>query len=184
MTVKRDLLVVVATAIAYVGLVKLNDFFFSSFSFSNGVDWIFLPSGLRLAFILVFVESGAVGVAIASILLSHFSPSAADLVTSLGTGIISGFAPLLARQVCIDLLKLDADLRNLSTAILFKISAVFAIFSALLHQLWYTWLGQTPHFIDSTLVMTAGDFSGTVLVLYASKFVLTTLLPTVGSRSS
>ena len=184
MTVKRDLLVVVATAIAYVGLVKLNDFFFSSFSFSNGVDWIFLPSGLRLAFILVFVESGAVGVAIASILLSHFSPSAADLVTSLGTGIISGFAPLLARQVCIDLLKLDADLRNLSTAILFKISAVFAIFSALLHQLWYTWLGQTPHFIYSTLVMTVGDFSGTVLVLYASKFVLTTLLPTVGSRSS
>ena len=121
MTVKRDLLVVVATAIAYVGLVKLNDFFFSSFSFSNGVDWIFLPSGLRLAFILVFVEWGAVGVAIASILLSYFS---------------------------------------------------------------HTWLGQTTHFIYSTLVMTVGDFSGTVLVLYASKLVLTTLLPTVGSRSS
>jgi len=60
---------------------------------------------------------------------------------------------------------------------------VFAIFSALLHQLWYTWLGQTPNFIYSTLVMTVGDFSGTVLVLYASKFVLTTLLPTVGSKS-
>ena len=181
MTVKRNLLVVTATAVAYVGLVKLNDFAFSSFSFSNGVNWVFLPSGLRLAFILVFVEWGAVGIATASLLLSYLSQSDGSLVTSLGTGAISGFAPLLARKVCIDFLKLDADLRNLSATILFKTSAVFAIFSALLHQLWYTWLGQTSNFIHSTLVMMMGDFLGTVIVLYASKFVLTTLLPTVGT---
>ena len=181
MTVKRNLLVVVATAIAYVGLVKLNDFFFFSFSFSDGVHWVFLPSGLRLAFILIFVVWGAVGVAIGSMLLCYFSQSDGNLVTSLGTGIVSGFAPLLARQVCIDFLKLGADLRNLSATILFKTSAVFAIFSALLHQLWYTWLGQTSNFIRSTLVMMMGDFLGTVIVLYASKFVLTTLLPTVGT---
>ena len=141
----------------------------------------FLPSGLRLAFILIFVVWGAVGVAIGSMLLCYFSQSDGNLVTSLGTGIVSGFAPLLARQVCIDFLKLGADLRNLSATILFKTSAVFAIFSALLHQLWYTWLGQTSNFIHSTLVMMMGDFLGTVIVLYASKFVLTTLLPTVGT---
>ena len=145
------------------------------------MNWVFLPSGLRLAFILVFVEWGAVGIATASLLLSYLSQSDGSLVTSLGTGAISGFAPLLARKVCIDFLKLDADLRDLSAATLLKTSAVFAIFSALLHQLWYTRLGQTTNFIDSTVAMAVGDFLGTAIVLYASKFVLTTLLPTIGT---
>jgi hypothetical protein len=60
---------------------------------------------------------------------------------------------------------------------------VIALCSALLHQLWFTWIGQTAHFIQSTVAMTVGDFLGTVLVLYASKFVLTTLLPAIGTRS-
>jgi hypothetical protein len=183
MTVRRNLLVVTTTALAYLALFQLNNFLFSSVSFSEGVDWVFLPSGLRLAFILVFVQWGALGVAIASMLLSYFSQSDGGLVASLGTGMISGFAPLLARQVCLDLLKLDAGLRNLSAATLFKTSAVFAICSALLHQLWYTWLGHTASFIDSTVAMAVGDFLGTVIVLYASKFVLTALLPSVGTRS-
>jgi hypothetical protein len=182
MTVRRNLQVVAATAVAYIALFMLNNFLFSSFSFSRGVDWGFLPSGLRLAFILVFVEWGAVGVAIGSMLTTYFMQSDGNLMTSLGTGLISGFAPLLARQACIDLMKLDANLHNLNTATLFKTSAIFAIFSALLHQLWYTWLGYTANFIDSTVAMTVGDFTGTVLVLYASKFVLTKLLTGLGAK--
>ena len=184
MTLKRHSLVVAATAVAYVALFELNSLLFSAFSFSTHVDWIFLPSGLRLAFILVFVEWGAVGVAIASMLITYFFQPDGQLITSLCTGMISGFAPLLARQVCIDILKLDANLRNLSTTTLFKTSAVFAICSALLHQLWFTWLGHTTNFIQSMVAMAVGDFLGTVIVLYAAKFVLTTLLPTIGTRST
>ena len=183
MTLKRHSLVVAATAVAYVALFELNSLLFSAFSFSTHVDWIFLPSGLRLAFILVFVEWGAVGVAIASMLITYFFQPDGQLITSLCTGMISGFAPLLARQVCIDILKLDANLRNLSTTTLFKTSAVFAVFSALLHQLWFAWIGQTTHFIDSAVAMAVGDFLGTVIVLYTSKFVLTTLLPGVGTTA-
>jgi hypothetical protein len=183
MTVKRNTLVVTATAIAYLALFELNSLLFSAFSFSTHVDWIFLPSGLRLVFILVFVEWGAVGVAIGSMLITYFMQSNGNLMESLGAGLISGFAPLLARQLCIDFLKLDAGLRNLSTGSLLKISALFAICSSLLHQLWFTWLGQTTHFIHSTVAMAVGDLLGTVIVLYTSKFVLTTLLPSVGTRS-
>lgn len=183
MTLKRNFLVVAATALAYAALFELNSLLFSAFSFSTHVDWIFLPSGLRLAFVLVFVECGAVGIAIASMLLSYFLQSDGNFMTSLGTGVISGFAPLLARQFCLDLLKLDAGLRNLNTATLFKTSAVFAICSAVLHQLWFTWIDQATNFIQSTVAMAVGDFLGTVIVLYTAKFVLTTLLPTIGTRS-
>ena len=54
--------IIVATAVAYFSLFQLNSYFFSSSGFSEGVNWIFLPSGLRLVFILLFVESGAVGI--------------------------------------------------------------------------------------------------------------------------
>ncbi len=179
MNINRNLLVVLGTACAYGLLFELNRVLFSSFAFSSSVDWIFLPSGLRLAFILVFVQWGAVGVAIASALLTYFFQTDESIVNALLTGAISGLGPLLARQVCIDLLKLDAHLRDLNTATLIKTAAVFALFSSLLHQVWYTWIGQTSRFIDATIAMATGDFLGTVIVLYAAKFVLTNILPSV-----
>ena len=51
---QKNVLVVGVTALAYLLLFELNNALFTSFSFSAGVNWIFLPSGLRLAFILVF----------------------------------------------------------------------------------------------------------------------------------
>ncbi len=182
MNVRRNAAVVMSTALAYIVLFKLNHFLFSSLSFSQGVEWVFLPSGLRLAFILVFVEWGAVGIAFASMLISYFFQPDGEIVTSMCTGMISGFAPLLARQVCIDILKLDAGLRNLSTITLLKTSMVFAVFSALLHQLWFVWIGRTSQFVSSAVAMAIGDFLGTVLVLYAARFVVIAIIPAIGRK--
>jgi hypothetical protein len=163
---------VVGTFIAYTALYFLNDFLFSSLQFSPGVNWIYLPSGFRLMFVLLFVESGAVGVALASIFLSSIFNFKGDLITVLVTGLISGFAPYLARYVCHDRLSMDLGLQNLTARKLIGVSVVFALISASMHQVFYTWRGQTENFFASTAVMFLGDIVGTITMLYIAKFVL------------
>lgn len=90
--------IVVLTAAAYVALFEINSLLFSGLSFSANADWIYLPSGLRLGFVLVFGVWGALGIAMASIgtnLLHYPSGDAATLVVA---GLISGLSPLLARK--------------------------------------------------------------------------------------
>ncbi len=165
-----------ATAVAYFSLFQLNSYFFSSSGFSEGVNWIFLPSGLRLVFILLFVESGAVGIMAASVFISYFYQFEGNLLTIAGAGFLSGFAPWLARLICIDRFNLDVDLKNLTPATLFKIAVLFSVLSSVLHQLWYILRGVTENFVNSATVMALGDLLGTVVVLYAAKGVLA-LLP-------
>ena len=177
MTHPRRLLVVALTSIAYFLLFELNNVLFSSLGYSKGVDWIFLPSGLRLVFILVFVEAGAAGIALASIFITHFYQADGQLFNSVVVGMISGLAPLLARRVCIDLLKLDVNLQKLTAATLLKAALVFAVMSSVLHQLWFSWRGQSENILSGTGVMMVGDFAGTVIMLYAAKFLLTKFMP-------
>lgn len=183
MTSQKNISIAVATAIAYVLLFELNNYLFSSFAFSKGVDWIFLPSGLRLAFILIFVEWGAVGIVLASFAISFGFYFNGDVVTALGAGVISGTSPLLARLICIDKLKLNVDLASLTPTTLLKVAVVFAVLSPVMHQLWFTFRGHTVDFISSTAVMAVGDLTGTLVVLYATKLLLT-FLPTLGASKA
>jgi hypothetical protein len=60
---------------------------------------------------------------------------------------------------------LDTLLVNLTGRDFFKISVLFAVVNALLHQLWYFWMDKTQDFVASILAMGVGDWFGTVLVL-------------------
>jgi hypothetical protein len=163
---------VVGTFIAYTALYFVNEWFFSSLQFSPGVNWIYLPSGFRLMFVLIFVESGAIGVALASMFLSSLFTFKGDLISVLVTGLISGFAPYLARYVCHDKMGMDLELRDLTARKLISVAVVFALLSASMHQVFFSWRGQTKNFISSTAVMTVGDIVGTILMLYVAKLVL------------
>ena len=174
---KNALPIVAATAITYWLLFTLNNWLFSALEFSTGVNWVYLPSGLRLAFILIFVELGAVGIALASVAISFGYYFEADPVVAWGSCIISGFSPLLARLICIEKFKLDVNLHQLTPAILLKVSLVFSVISAVSHQLLFSWRNHSDDFISSTVVMAVGDFLGTLIVLYVAKF-LVNLVPT------
>lgn len=185
MSAKRNALVVFATALLYAALFELNSLLFSSFSFSKGVDWVYLPSGLRLAFILIFGVWGALGIGLSSIAISLNFYFLGDYQTAILTGLISGFSPLLARKFCVDFVGLDVNLEKLSPSTLLKIAAIFAVISPVLHQLWFVARGKTQDFISSTAVMVLGDFTGTVIVLYITKSLLNAIQSTssLNSRS-
>jgi hypothetical protein len=165
-------LLALGSAVAYVFAFKLNFMLFDSLEFSHGVNWIFLPSGLRMLLVLVLLNSGAFGIAVASCIINYMTGSPDQHVFNIVTALISGFAPLMARQICVDYLQLGASLNNLTSKSLFQLSVVFAIISSVLHQVWFFWNDAAEHFIVNSLVMAVGDWVGTVLLLAtASLFI-------------
>jgi hypothetical protein len=172
MKVWRNVLVVIFTAAAFFVGFKLNHFLFQSLEFSKGASWIFLPSGLRLVFVLVFAEFGAVGIVLGSLCIGLQSYYIDDPVNAVIAGLLSGVCPLIARRACTYFLRVRPDLETLTPVALLQMAAVFAVISGLLHQAWYSLHGQTDQFVSSAGVMALGDFTGTLVVLYVAKYAL------------
>lgn len=171
----RVVVVVAGCAAAYLAMFWLNQLVFASSGFSQGVDWVFLPSGVRLAAVLVFVHWGALGVALATAAISWHSHAEGGVLAASITGVISGFAPWLARWLYLRLAGIGTDLAQLSSGTLLRMAALFAVITALMHQLWYWSRGMTQDLLQSTAVMAVGDFVGCLIVLYAIKAGLAAL---------
>ena len=155
-------------AAAYFVLFQLNFILFADLEFSEGVNWIFLPSGLRLLLVLVLYEMGAIGIGLGSLAINYFLGDINHSnyhLFNVVTAFISGFAPYLARRIAVDWFNIDVDLQGMTSKIFFKITLLFAVISPLLHQLWFYWCGVTDDFVQSTFAMFIGDWFGTILVL-------------------
>jgi hypothetical protein len=92
-------------------------------------------------------------------------------------GILASAAPYLAYRLARSGFGLQSSLANLSPARLLACVLGYSIASPLLHHIWFALQGQTHNLVSSFLVMTAGDLSGTLIVVYAAKALLT-LIPT------
>jgi len=135
-----------------------------------GVSWIYLPAGLRLFLILIFGLAGAIGFAIATFAISFFGVFLLDLVTCIGIGAISGFAPLLAKWVVVSNIPINNDLSNLSLQKIIFCVAVYAFMSAGLHQYWFVLRGLESGSLDHFLVMFVGDIAGSILLIALIKY--------------
>ena len=122
--------------------------------------------------VLVLLNSGAVGIALASCFINYMTGSSDQHVFNIVTAIISGLAPLLARQICVDYFQLGTNLNNLTSKSLFYLSVMFALVSAVLHQVWYFWNKASESFISGVCVMAVGDWLGTVLVLATASLLI------------
>ena len=171
-SVVAALLTTVTCGVAYAVFFLLNHLLFEHLEFARGVNWVFLPSGLRLTLVLICLEWGALGIAWASIAISYFGYGMAPL-DALVTGAISGLAPWLARRLCLNWLGMDPNIQHLHPRQLIQLGLIFSITSPVLHQLWYSWHGWSNQFIQDTLVMIIGDLLGTLIVLFILRlFVL------------
>lgn len=151
---------------SYSILFYLNDWLTSYLAYGLGVNWIYLPAGLRLFLTLVFGLSGAIGIALASFMICYFGQFPPELTTCIGIGLISGFAPYLARIFVVSNVNVSPDLSNLSLPKLALCILIYALLSAGLHQWWFAVRGldETGSF-NHFLVMLLGDVLGTVLLV-------------------
>ncbi len=163
----------VISSMAYTFLFYFNSWITSDITFGLGVSWIYLPAGLRLFLTLIFGLPGAIGIAIASFLISYYGEFPSNLIVCVGIGLISGFAPYLARYFVFSNLRLESDLSNLDFPKLIACILIYALLSAGLHQLWFSTMtlentGSVNHF----LVMFIGDVLGSLLLISLIKYCL------------
>lgn len=159
-------------AIAYFCAFQLNAYWFDWFEFSPGVNWVYIPSGLRLLFVLVLLETGALSIAVASLLINYSVGPPDEHVFHIVTALLSGGAPYLSRHIAVHFFKLSPQLSGLTSAGFFQLSLMFAFVSATLHQIWFYWNGRTENWLNSSLAMGVGDWLGTALVLAFASLVI------------
>ena len=158
---------------AYTFLFYCNSWLTNSITFGLGVSWIYLPAGLRLFLTLIFGLPGAIGIALASFLISYYGDFPHDLTVCIGVGLISGFAPYLARYFVFSNLRLESDLSNLNFPKLIACILIYSLLSAGLHQWWFSIMtledtGSVNHFV----VMFIGDVLGSLLLISLIKYCL------------
>jgi hypothetical protein len=163
----------VMSAFSYAALFYVNDLLTNNLIFGLGVNWIYLPAGLRLFLTLIFGLPGAIGIGAASFFISYFGHFPGELTVCIGIGLISGFAPYLARFFVFSNLRLDPDLSNLNFPKLLACILIYSLISAGLHQWWFATVAlENTGSLNHLLVMFLGDVLGSLLLISLIKSCL------------
>lgn len=181
-SIRLNISLVIVSAILFLSVFLANEALFNSlhFEFVRGMNWIYLPAGMRLLCTLAFGGAGAVGVLIASWITCIFYFFPDDPLRSFAGGIASAAAPYLVYKFAQKFYGLQASLVNLNAKRLLLLAVMYSMANPLLHHLWLLLRGD-PLQGTGFIVMVVGDLLGTLVILYAVKFTLF-LLPALNRR--
>jgi len=163
---------VLLSTLLYMAFFYFNQYITVPLEDAKGVNWIFLPAGLRIFLTLIFDYSGAVGLAIASILINYFGFYESDDLTILGIAVICAATPLLGRHFVIHNLKVNPDLSNISFQQLLVIIVAYALLSSGFHQIWFVLRGLNSGSLNHWIAMFSGDICGSILFIAMIKYGL------------
>ena len=172
MQLQKSVWVVALTALAYMGLFSFNQFVFPTLDMASARGLVFLPSGLQLIGILLFVEWGALGLVLGALAMGLGPLYAGDPITAIGAALLADLAPLCARALCVRYDALDEDLHGLSGGAFLRLTVVFSALSALMGQLWLLGRNQGGDLWADMALHFTGDLLGALIVLYSAKLVL------------
>ncbi|MES3025181.1 MAG: hypothetical protein V4857_26705 [Pseudomonadota bacterium] len=170
--VRMQLSMVGATMAAFLLMLAVNEWLFTRFEFTRGINWIYLPAGMRLLCTLLFGGAGAVGLLLVSWLVCFFYFFPDDYLRSFMGGILAAAAPYLAYRTAQQVFGLQASLANLSPKSLLACCVGYSLASPLLHHIWFALHGDTEDLAHRFVVMAVGDLSGTLIVIYTMKLLL------------
>lgn len=161
---------IILSAALYMAFFYFNQTITTPLEEAKGVNWIFLPAGLRIFLTLILDYSGAIGLAIASLLINYIGFYELDLTSTLGIAIICGVAPLLGRHFVIHNLNIQADLSNISMKQLLLIIIAYSLLSSGLHQIWFSTRGLDSGSWNHFIAMFCGDAAGSILFVAIIKY--------------
>jgi len=164
-------LMVLVTMVLFVAMLAINEWLFTHLEFARGINWIYLPAGVRLLSTLLFAEAGAIGLLLVSWLVCFFYFFPDDPVRSLAGGILAALGPYLIYRAAQHRYGLHASLATLTPKRLLILIVAYSLASPLLMHLWFALQGQEG-LVQGFLVMFIGDLSGTLLVIYTVKGAL------------
>lgn len=174
---------VLATIVMFALMLVLNEWLFLKLEFVPGINWVYLPAGMRLLCTLLFGEAGAVGLLIISWLVSflHFFPN--DFSRAFMGGILATVAPYMMYRLAQQVFGLKASLTNLSPKRLLICVVAYSVASPLLHHIWFFLHGDRENLVQGFIVMFVGDLNGTLIVIYTMKGLLS-LIPASRLRTA
>ena len=173
---KLHAVMIVLTIVLFIGALGVNEWLFTRLEFAPGINWIYLPAGVRLLSTLLFGATGAIGLLLVSWAVSFFYFFPDDPMRAFAGGILASAAPYLVYLGLQRFWGLQPSLKNLTPKRLLLCSLIFALASPLLHHLWFAFYERKANLLASFVAMATGDLGGTLVVLYFAKFVLS-LLP-------
>ena len=163
---------VAGSTILFLLVFVINEWLFNSATFEvvRGMNWIYLPAGMRLLLTLLFGGAGAIGVLIASWITCVFYFFPDDPLRSFAGGIASALGPYLVYKMAQYMYGIEASLANLNAKRLLILAVVYSFASPSLHQFWLLLRGDEVG--ANFFVMVIGDLLGTLVVIYTIKFAL------------
>jgi hypothetical protein len=167
---------VVATVLLFLCLNAFNEWLFIKLEFASGINWVFLPAGMRLLATLLFGTAGFIGLLIASLLLNFYHFAFEDPVRAVIGAVAGSLGAYLVYLVAARRYGLQASLANLTPKRLLWMVLLCSMANPLLHHLVFIFEGRTEGLLSSYFAMFVGDLVGTLIVIYTMKLVLT-LLP-------
>jgi hypothetical protein len=173
---------ITGTLIAFLVSLWINQEVFTHTSFVRGINWIFLPSGVRLLSTLLVGFDGAIGLLLAGLITDFLYWFPHDPVRAIAGAFLGSLAPYLVYRFALEYYELRASLTNLTPKRLLVLAVTYSIANPLFHHSWFALQGNTQNIGESFLMMFAGDLSGALIMLYVIKGILA-LLPTQRSRS-
>lgn len=161
---------IVVSILLFLSVFLANEALFSSeqFEFVRGMNWIYLPAGMRLLCTLAFGGAGAIGILIASWITCVFYFFPDDPLRSFAGGVASAAAPYLVYKLAQKIYGLDTSLTNLNAKHLLLLATMYSLANPTLHHLWLVLRGDPVH-AQGFMVMALGDLLGTLFVLYTIK---------------
>ena len=171
---------IIFSAALYMAFFYFNQTITTPLEQAKGVNWIFLPAGIRIFITLILDYSGALGLAIASLLINYIGFYQLDFTSTLGIAVICGVAPLLGRHFVIHNLKVQPDLSNISLKQLIVIIVAYSLLSSGLHQLWFAARGLDSGSWNHFIAMFCGDVAGSILFVAVIKYGIDLLKSRMG----
>ena len=140
----------------------------------SGVNWFYLPAGLRVVLVLVAGLNGALGIFAATIVINLLHMGDMNGTVLLLTAGASGFGAWFALLLMRWRGQIDAGLTVLTSSVLIQYALIYALFNAVFHQLvWWTLQRDGARFMVDVWPMFVGDLLGALFFLYALKVLLT-----------
>ncbi|WP_143516181.1 hypothetical protein [Pusillimonas sp. T2] len=138
----------------------------------TGVNWIFLPAGIRLLCTLLFGFWGTLGLWAASFLIATQFVYPEQFVYGLTVSVLSALSPYLIYLSARRYFGLLPSLHNLSPQKLLVLCGAFGMLNAIFHHSWYLFSETNSISLKSFVAMATGDIAGAVIVMYALKIAL------------
>jgi len=156
------------TVFAFLGLNWINELVFIQFQQSNGINWVFIPAGIRLLSTLLFGLAGFEGLLLAGVYLNFFHFEFHSDFRAWSGALAGALGPYLAALLVKHWFDLEPRLKGLTAHRLLFTGVLCGIMSPVFHHT-FMWV-LTGH-VDWTALtaMIIGDTIGILIVLCLAK---------------